>query len=294
MRCRGCAIIISCTFLAGNALADDTLVAQGLFDEALKRMDAGDVSAACPRFAESQRLAPAGGTLTNLALCHEREGKLATAITEYDAALALAVSDRRSDREAFIREQQTKLAPRVPSLVVRTDTAHEGFELVVDGRAITMLALGAKLPVDPGTHVLQARAKGYQPWSLTVTVAESEQRDVVIPTLVRVREATVTTDAVQNPLVLPFLLAGGGFALGGLGALIPARNAQVVYERECVAGRSYCRNTEGIEASTRMRDYTWVSAIGLTLGAGFFIAAALLPQFKNRVRVGVDSLRVSF
>src|SRR5687767_5129377 len=105
----------------GAARADgsgQSATAQLLFDEGRALTKKGDYAAACPKFVESHKLDPAGGTVLHAADCHQSEGKLATAWTEYNDALSFAVRDRRPDREKIAREQIAALTPRLGKLKI--------------------------------------------------------------------------------------------------------------------------------------------------------------------------------
>src|SRR5262245_34891354 len=81
---------------AATAQGPDAAGAEWLFREGRALMKEGNLTAACPKLAESLRFDPAVGTLMNLAECEEREGKTASAWQRWGAAAdQLPASDRR-------------------------------------------------------------------------------------------------------------------------------------------------------------------------------------------------------
>jgi hypothetical protein len=161
-------------------------VADALYRQARDLMAAGKLEQACPKFAESQRLDPATGTLLNLAACHERQGKLATAWLEYSDALAGARRDGRQDRVDYAAERLSALEPRVSHLTLALSPAAEGIDLTLelDGTSVGRAAVGAPTPVDPGKHTVRAQAPGKRPWEQTVEIgAEADHQSLIVPAL---------------------------------------------------------------------------------------------------------------
>lgn len=171
---------------AAEPSAEDKALATALFREARALLGQGRTADACLKFEESHRLDPSGGTILNLALCHEQEGKLARSWSEFTEAIAFARRDRRGDREAEASEHASKLEPRLSRLtVVVPDGARvDGLRVERDGRDISPASWSVAMPVDGGDHVVRATAPGRQPFTTTIALpSEGGTATVEIPAL---------------------------------------------------------------------------------------------------------------
>lgn len=155
--------------------------AEVLFREGKALASKSDLDAACPKFAESQRLDPKPGTLVHLATCHELQGKTATAWVEWTEAIDVCGRAKQADREKLAREHAAALERELSHVSFIVPIPYEGLVVEMDGARITR-ALD-KIPVDPGAHQVRAYAPSYQPFSLEVTIRPHESLAVTIPTL---------------------------------------------------------------------------------------------------------------
>jgi hypothetical protein len=161
-------------------------VAEALYRQARDLMAQGKYDEACPKFAESQRLDPATGTLLNLASCHERQGKLATAWLEYSDAIVASRRDVRDDRVQYANERIAELEPKLSrlTLLLAPDADVPGLAIELDGASVGRAVIGAPTPVDPGTHTVKVSAPGKSPRTLSVEIAAvADQKSLVIPKL---------------------------------------------------------------------------------------------------------------
>jgi hypothetical protein len=184
------AIVLAVSLLAAPAYGDpteaDRAAATALFKEGKRLMEQKETAAACRKFEESQRLDPSGGTLLNLAICHEAEGKTATAWSELSGALSLARRDGREERVRLAEERIAALEPRLSKLVVLVPPTSDlaGLEIRRDRSVLGRAAWGAAIPIDPGEHVIEASAPGRRAFSQTLTIgATRETRTVTVPPL---------------------------------------------------------------------------------------------------------------
>src|SRR5207244_597481 len=126
-----------------------------------------------PKLAESQRLDPGGGTILNLAICHEALGKTASAWVEFLEALRIATLDGRGDREALAREHLLQIAPRLSRIRIEVpaEARAEGLEIALNGVKLAEAAWGTPVPVDPGEQTVEVTAPKKVPWRTVAVVA---------------------------------------------------------------------------------------------------------------------------
>jgi hypothetical protein len=157
--------------------------AEALLKEGKKLASEKKYEEACPKLAESYKLSPAAGTLIELALCHEKQGKLATAWGELLDAETEARKAGRADLEARARGNSKSLEGKLPRVTVNVAQNTAGLEIAIDGQKIDMSALGKGRPVDPGEHKIVASAPGKKPFETTLTLKQAEKKTVIVPAL---------------------------------------------------------------------------------------------------------------
>lgn len=185
------ALALGSLLSSAPAHASDPATAQALFDQAERLMGQERWTEACAKLEESQRLDPAGGTLLHLATCRENEGRIATAWALYQDALTTAKKDGRKDRAKVAQKRIDALAPRLPRVRVHVSSKNrrgngwvEGFKVLRDDVVVGEAQWDEALPIDPGTHVLSARAINRKPWMAKIEVpARAEEIIVEVPEL---------------------------------------------------------------------------------------------------------------
>jgi len=162
----------------------DAADADALIKDGKKLMADKKYDEACPKFAEAYATNKNPATLVDVALCHEKQGKLTTAWSELLDAEADARKAGRSDVETRARSNSKALEPKLPRIVVNIASPTPGLEVTIDGQKIEPNVQAKGRPVDPGDHKVVATAPGYKPFETTVTVKQGQSKPVVIPALV--------------------------------------------------------------------------------------------------------------
>src|SRR5215510_1345498 len=136
-------VVWLCPALAVAQNTSDTkAAANALFEEGKRLITAGDIDHACPKFEASLQLLDQLGVRLNLADCHERQGRTASAWAEFREAASQA--DRRGDA----RKRVDALTPRLTKLQISVPSGSQlpGLTVRRDGETVPSEALGSPLP----------------------------------------------------------------------------------------------------------------------------------------------------
>lgn len=197
----GGGVVLSVLLPLTAAGQDRDATATALFDSGRKLMSQGKYAEACPQLAESERLAPSGGTLFNLAECYEHTGQTASAWAAWKdaAARANAAGKAAAEKNAVARAAQLEPSLAKLTIVVGPGSDVAGLEVKRDGVPVGHGELGLALPIDPGAHTIEASAPKKQAWSASVTVAPKQADAKVTVTLVDAPEAPAPAQQGPTP-----------------------------------------------------------------------------------------------
>ena len=274
-------VLLAAFGAAAQPSPDDRAAAEGLFRDGRRLMDEGKIADGCRKLEESQRLDPAPGTLLNLAVCHEREGKLATAWADFNQALAQARKDARADRETLARERIAAIEPLLPHLVLDVPPASRvpGLKVSRNGSPLNEGAWGTPIPIDPGNALIEAEAPGHKRWSTTVALAQKGEARVSVPLLEELPpEAAASASAPIAPppptwtprKIGGATLAGAGVVSLGVGAIMGLRalSKKSDSDAQCpptADGKVHC-TTAGATANDDAKTAARVADVTLGLG----------------------------
>jgi tetratricopeptide (TPR) repeat protein len=130
--------------------ASDTALAETLFRDGRELLAAGRIDEACAKLEASQKIDPKIGTLTNLAQCHEQQGKTASAWAEFTEAAALATTMKRANVERYAHEHAVALEARLSRVTLHLSQPAETVQVSLDGKVLTAEAMGVAIPLERG------------------------------------------------------------------------------------------------------------------------------------------------
>jgi hypothetical protein len=164
-----------------RAAADDSSAnvrqpskAEALFALGKQRLAAGDYAAACSLLNDSFQADPATGSLLALALCHERQGKVASAIRDYEQVITRSRAEERPDREQAAQARVVALRERVSTITLQVSEPYpDDLTIRVNDTLLTKEDIGKPRLMDGGFVVVEVEAPGKASWSKHISLADT-------------------------------------------------------------------------------------------------------------------------
>ncbi|MBI5534678.1 MAG: hypothetical protein HY898_18275 [Deltaproteobacteria bacterium] len=275
------------------AQAADPLPEQGaaraLFDEALADMKAGRWTVACPKLERGTLLDRGTGMRHNLALCYEHTGRPASAWSLFVEVAKDAAAQGQPQREQVARAHAAALEPKLSYIVVvvPADSRIDGLEVRRDGQPLAATQWGAKTPVDPGTHAIEAFGPARRTWRKEVSVTQDgETIKVTIPSLVPGSSPGYDSDAGEPARPGLTTTRKVGLVVGGVGVVGIAVGSWLglrAISRNNESNDLGCVGNECTEAGAAARRSARsdgnLSTIGFAVGAAGLVGGAALWIF---------------
>jgi hypothetical protein len=287
---------------AASQPASQSAIAEALFLEGKTLFDEGEIAPACRKLEESVRLERLGGSVLNLAFCHEAEGRIATAWSGFRDALSLARADKRKDREVIADEHLRLLEPQLPKVVVKLAPLGDrpsppGLTLFINGEPLGAVAFETELPLDPGVAEVRVEAEGFEPFTAREELVAGKVTSVIVSLVEKAAPVPAPIVPVQPPpppsepphvpdVVTPppdstwetigwATLASGG-ALAILGASLGGFAITEDDAADQLCGPTTCATEEGRAHSERAVAAAMAASVLVPVGATFAVAGLVV------------------
>ncbi len=310
---RAAALMAGCLMAPASGVAHaqpaiDPLAAEELYKRGRELVASGDWTAGCAKFEASYKLNPAAVTMINIAKCHEHEGKLTLAVSDYRAALKLNERTLGEERQKQLAEIAkagiAEITPKLGKLTIVIASPPAGLVVVRDQVELPAAVLGEAIPVDPGTHEIEVSAPGFTAERRTVDVKEAEAVSVEIslvpakapetsPKPAETQKAPAAQPAPKNPIVndkntkefgdgaptWAWVAAGAGVVMiaGGIAFRLDQSAAESTLiekcgeELKCPANQGYDPSADNARKNRDFGLFVGLSAAGaLSLGAAIY------------------------
>jgi tetratricopeptide (TPR) repeat protein len=276
---------------AGSAMADTTstqrAAAEALFQQGTTLMEEKRYAEACDKFAGSQDLDPALGTMLYLADCYEQAGRTASAWALFREAAESSKHANQADREQIASERAASLEKRLSKLELRVAPGRRvaGLELRLNDVVVPSASWNSPLPVDPGPQRIEARAPGKKPWHTQIDLAEGPATQSVdmaplenapAPPPAPPQSADVGRPVSSSQRVVGYVVGAAGIVALGAGGFFGYRaySLNKKSKDECRDDDPNACTTSGVQMREDAKSAAVLSTI-VTVGGGALVVGGL-------------------
>lgn len=292
--------LVAALLISTAALADpspsELQAARDLFAQASKDEERQDWVGALEKLKRVASIKMTPGVRSHIAACEEKLGQLVVALADYTAAESLAKQQNNAEVLAAIAEPMAKLKTRVPMITIN---APADAAVMLDERRLAPGVLGVPMPIDPGTHRVDAKSVGKPPYGATIRIKEKETLTLEVKFEAPATEPPKTdpvppapkTDPLPPPAppppdaapaktsgsLVPGIVTAGGaaFLLAlGIGAFVAADGAQADLKAACSTSTPCDDKKAPVHAWDTVALMSWIGAAGLAgLSVYFFVTS---------------------
>lgn len=275
--------------------ASDKETARALMKEGDAAMRAGDAKTALERYEAASTLVDVPSTRVAVARALEKLGRL---IEARNVALAVTRTPAAPDEpKAFTkaRAEASELAkavlPRIASVKIQLEgkVPERGLRAEIDGKPIQASVITVTRRLDPGEHQIMVTATGYEPKTVTVTLAEGEKKVLPIelqerwsdggappPVVDPETDTDESSEGSLSPLVpIGFGVAGAGAIFGAITGVVSLGKTSDA-EAQCVDGRCPASAQGDLDDAQTMATLSNVGFIVTAVGLGVGVVGIFL------------------
>lgn len=278
----------------GSALAQtasEIAAAKQWFTDGLALEDKSEWGKALELFRRAAQVKKTPQILFHVGLCESKTGALVEAIVSFERAAELAKTEKNQQVESAAQSELTALRPRVPMLALRVKGDAKPTRVTLDGQPLSVAALEAPIPVNPGNHLLVVELAGKeQKHELTASEGKTSTLELEAaaegtpaapapppppdaPTPAPAPPPTSpapTADSGGAP-ILPWLLVGGGVVAAAGGFYMWKLRGDQIDELDAICTeKDACpsaRESEVKDLSSKGKTYTTLGVVFWGVGA---------------------------
>ena len=191
-------MLLSVTAHASAQSASEQSLARDQFRAGVQAAQDARWADAVEAFQRSLELAPRVMTVMNLAGALAQVGRLVEAAEAYRMFLSEATSGAAARVRGDAEAQLAALEGRIPHVRLQIHGHLDSDTVTLDEYQLSVAAIDAPLPVDPGDHTLTIARDGRDPRTLTFTATEGVESEVVLEAW---PDLAVHPDGSPDPLV---------------------------------------------------------------------------------------------
>ena len=298
------ALLVSVVFCsARKAAADPTAkelaMAREAFARAEKEEDRENWAVALEDLRRVAGVKMTAGVRFHIAHCEAGLGRDIAALEDYTAAEKLGREEHNKDVVDATAEAIAALRAKIPTVSIRVPSDVTDVEIMLDGKLLPSALWATSIPLEPGTHRIDARAPGRTPYTTSLVVKDREASTLEVR-LVAAPPAPAATPAStviappreeSAPKHTAAIVATGGAVLmagAGFGAFVVAGGKQSDAQSTCATSVT-CASAKG---PVQLWDGV---ALGAWAGAAVVGTVAVIlwlrPSSDTRIVAGPSTLR---